>query len=101
MSTLPQVIRSDREVSAGPKLGAVNPAADPGRRSDPSNFSTGTAHSEEATMYRDEFPLLRWLTSWLPRLLVAGSFTLGTCDAGDPTAPAGRWSSRVRAMSTI
>jgi Tol biopolymer transport system component len=38
-------------------------------------------------MYRDEFPLLRWLTSWLPRLLVAGSFTLGACDAGDTTEP--------------
>jgi Tol biopolymer transport system component len=38
-------------------------------------------------MYREEFPLLRWLTSWLPRLLVAGSFALGACDAGDTTAP--------------
>jgi len=39
-------------------------------------------------MYREEFPPLRWLTSWLPRLLVAGSFALGACDAGDTTAPA-------------
>jgi Tol biopolymer transport system component len=38
-------------------------------------------------MYREEFPPLRWLTSWLPRLLVAGSFALGGCDAGDTTAP--------------
>jgi Tol biopolymer transport system component len=38
-------------------------------------------------MYREEFPPLRWLTSWLPRLLVAGSFALGACDAGDTTAP--------------
>jgi TolB protein len=38
-------------------------------------------------MYREELPLFRWLTSWLPRLLVAGSFTLAACDAGDTTAP--------------
>jgi hypothetical protein len=34
-------------------------------------------------MYRDELSLFRWLTSWFPRLLVAGSFALGACDAGD------------------
>jgi Tol biopolymer transport system component len=38
-------------------------------------------------MYRNEFPLFRWLTSWFPRLLVAGSFALGACDAADTTAP--------------
>ncbi|MFL5494377.1 MAG: hypothetical protein ACJ8DC_08350 [Gemmatimonadales bacterium] len=38
-------------------------------------------------MYREEFPPLRWLTCWLPRLLVAGSFTLAACNGGDTTAP--------------
>jgi Tol biopolymer transport system component len=38
-------------------------------------------------MYRQEFSPLRSLTSWLPRLLVAGSIALGACDAGDTTAP--------------
>src|SRR6266487_4225159 len=38
-------------------------------------------------MYREEFPPLRWLTSWLPRLLVAGSFTFAACGGGDTTAP--------------
>jgi Tol biopolymer transport system component len=38
-------------------------------------------------MHLEEFPLFRWLTSWFPRLLVAGSFTLAACNGGDTTAP--------------
>jgi Tol biopolymer transport system component len=38
-------------------------------------------------MHRAGFLPLRSLTRWFPRLLVAGSFTLGACDASDTAAP--------------
>lgn len=38
-------------------------------------------------MYRAELSPHRSLTRWFPRLLVAGSFALGACNAGDTVAP--------------
>jgi hypothetical protein len=38
-------------------------------------------------MHRAEFLPLRLLTRWFPRLLMAGSFALGACNASDTIAP--------------